>query len=109
MQAVGRGDTVNLTVAAVSDRLFPVSYRWIFKEKTYEGDQAPPHVLYNISSGFAYINTTNFTDEEMVSLRGVYRREVFHRVQKVVVNVEVRVGSEYDRNDNGEYRNKDAE
>ena len=109
VQAVDRGDTVNLTVAAVSDRLFPVSYRWIFKKKIYEGDQAPPHVLYNVSSGLAYINTTNFTDEEMVSLRGVYRREVFHRVQKVVVNVEVRVGPEYDRNDNGEYRNEDAE
>ena len=109
VQAVRKGEKVDLTVVAVSDRLFPVSYRWILRSKLYEGDQAPPHVLYNVSSGLAYINTTNFTDEEMVSLRGVYRREVFHRVQKVVVNVEVRVGPEYDRNDNGEYRNEDAE
>ena len=90
VQAVGRGDTVNLTVAAVSDRLFPVSYRWIFK-KLYKGDQAPPHVFYNVSSGLAYINTTKLTDEEMLSIEGVYRREVFHQLQKLVVNVDVRI------------------
>ena len=91
VQTVRKGDTVNLTVAAVSDRLFPVSYRWIFKKKIYEGGQAPPHVLYNVSSGLAYINTTKLTDKEMLSIEGVYRGEVFHQLQKLVVNVDVRI------------------
>ena len=100
VQAVGRGDTVNLTVVAVSDRLFPVSYRWILRSKLYEGDQAPPHVFYDVITRMAYINTTDLTAKEMISIRGVYRREVFHRIQKVVVNVDVRVrtadGSDYE-------------
>ena len=91
VQTVDRGDTVNLTVVAVSDRLFPVSYRWILRSRLYEGDQAPPHVFYNVSTGLAYINTSILTDEEMLSIKGVYRREVFHQLQKVVVNVDVRI------------------
>ena len=91
VQAVRKGEKVDLTVVAVSDRLFPVSYRWIFKEKIYEGGQAPPHVFYNVSTGLAYINTTKLTDEEMLSIEGVYRCEVFHQLQKLVVNVDVRI------------------
>ena len=100
VQAVRKGEKVDLTVVAVSDRLFPVSYRWIFKKKVYELDQAPPHVFYDVTTRLAYINTTDLTAKEMISIRGVYRREVFHRIQKVVVNVEVKVraadGSDYE-------------
>ena len=91
VQLVQKGDMVNLTVVAVSDRLFTLSYKWIFNSKVYELDRTPPHVFYDVSSKLAYINTTGLTDEEMQSIKGVYRREVFHRIQKLIVNVEVRI------------------
>ena len=113
VQLVQKGDTVNLTVVAVSDRLFTLSYKWIFNSKVYELDRTPPHVFYDVSSKLAYINTTGLTDEEMQSIKGVYRREVFHRIQKLVVNVEVRLmndkggrgGKNGDGDEDGKQRN----
>ena len=96
VQVVERGDVVDLTLVATSDRLYPLSYRWIFHNHTYELDQAPPHVFYDFTSKMAYINTTHLTDEQMRSIRGVYRREVYHQFQMEVVDVEVRLKGDPD-------------
>lgn len=96
VQSVERGDVVDLTVVATSDRLYPLSYKWIFKNKTYELDQAPPHVFYDVNSKVAYINTSGLSDQEMRSITGLYRREVFHQFQMEVVNVEVKLKGDPD-------------
>ena len=93
-QLIKKGDIVELTVAATSDRLYPVSYKWIFKNKTYEGPNAPPHVQYDALTLKAYINTTDLTDEEMREIKGLYRREVFHQIQTRVVDVMVTLENE---------------
>ena len=93
-QSVRQGDIVNLTVVATSDNLYPVTYKWYFKNKTYEANQAPPHVIYDFETKLAYINTTDLTDEEMREIRGVYRRQVYHKFQSMDVYVEVTLKDE---------------
>ena len=93
-QSVRQGDIVNLTVVATSDNLYPVTYKWYFKNETYEANQAPPHVIYDFETKLAYINTTDLTDEEMREIRGVYRRQVYHKFQSKDVYVEVTLKDE---------------
>lgn len=93
-QSVRRGDIVNLTVVATSDDLYPLSYMWIFKNKTYSANEAPPFVIYDSTTKLAYINTTDLTDEEMQEIKGVYRRELYHKYERKFVEVEVTLKDE---------------
>ncbi|KAK7091134.1 neuroglian-like [Littorina saxatilis] len=93
-QTIERGDIVNLTVVATADKLYPISYKWHFNNKTYEGVSAPPHVIYDVITNLAYINTSDLTDEQMRDIRGVYRRQVYHEFETVFVNVEVKLKDE---------------
>ena len=69
---------MNLTVVATSDDLYPLSYMWIFKNKTYEANEAPPFVIYNNTTRLAYINTADLTDEQMREIIGVYHLSLIH-------------------------------
>ncbi|KAK7474892.1 hypothetical protein BaRGS_00033847 [Batillaria attramentaria] len=88
-QVVSKGDIVNLTVVATSDVLTPIKYRWIFKNVTYESNEAPPYVTYDPVTQLAFINTSVLTDEEYAEIDGVYRREIYHQYQSVFVNIQV--------------------
>nr|KAG5690508.1 hypothetical protein BaRGS_008935 [Batillaria attramentaria] len=88
-QVVSKGDIVNLTVVATSDVLTPIKYRWIFKNVTYESNEAPPHVTYDPVTQLAFINTSVLTDEEYAEIDGVYRREIYHQYQSVFVDIQV--------------------
>ena len=88
-QEIEKGDIVNLTVLATSDALYPVSYEWIFKNKTYEGPHAPPNVTYDPVTKMAYINTTNLSEKDLLNIEGLYRRFVFNQIQSRTVDVVV--------------------
>ena len=93
-QSVEKGDVVNLTVVATSDSLYPLTYKWTYKNKTYEVDQAPPLVLYDTVTRLAYINTTDLSDQQMRDIKGVYRREIYHEFESMFVDVEVSLKDE---------------
>ena len=93
-QSVRRGDIVNLTVVATSDVLYPLSYMWIFKNKTYEANEAPPFVIYNNTTRLAYINTADLTDEQMREIIGVYHRQIYSKYERKFVEVEVTLKDE---------------
>ena len=95
-QIVEQGDIIDLTVVATSDPLYQLSYKWIFKDTTYEVDQTPPLVSYDVTTKLTFINTTGFTDGEMQRIKGVYRREIYHQFQTEVVDIEVKVKGEPD-------------
>ncbi|KAK7091115.1 contactin-4-like isoform X2 [Littorina saxatilis] len=90
-QTIEKGDIVNLTVVATADKLYPVAYKWHFNDITYEGVSAPPHVIYDINTKQAYINTSDLTDQQMRDIRGVYRREVYCELETVFVDVDVKL------------------
>ncbi|KAK7474902.1 hypothetical protein BaRGS_00033857 [Batillaria attramentaria] len=89
VQVVSKGDIVNLTVVATSDVLTPTKYRWVFKNVTYESNEAPPYVTYDPVTQLAFINTSMLTEEEFAEIDGVYGREIYHQYQSVFVDVEV--------------------
>lgn len=88
-QEISRGDIVNLTVVAISDPLTPIKYRWIYKNVTFELNNAPPHVIYDDVTKLAYINTSLLTDQEYASLDGLYRREIYHQYEHKFIDVMV--------------------
>ncbi|KAK7091136.1 neural cell adhesion molecule L1-like [Littorina saxatilis] len=84
-----KGDIVDLTVVATSDNLYPLAYTWYFNNVTYDSLHAPPHVIYDVNTNLAYINTSDLTDQQMRDIRGVYRRQVYHEFETVFVDMEV--------------------
>lgn len=86
-QNIQKGDMVNLTVVAATDPLLSLTYQWLFQGRVYEMEDAPPYVSYDFVNKLAFINTSALTDEEYSSIRGTYRRKIFHEHETVFIDV----------------------
>ncbi|XP_055954970.1 neuroglian-like isoform X1 [Patella vulgata] len=87
VQEILKGDIVNLTVMAQTNSPWPIQYKWLFNNQTY--DDKPPFVTYNETSKYAYINTEDLSFEDYRTINGTYIRMVYNVHEKINVTIQV--------------------
>lgn len=90
---INKGDSIQFQLQINTDPAYTnkLTHEWTFKDKTYKLPSLPPKWTRDPILQLYTVNTTDLSDDEFASLRGIYKFKVFHSFDNAGFDINVQV------------------